>query len=79
MPKSLHVTFDGKVFRPEEPVDLEPNTRYIVTIEREETSGEQNVWDVLNNLIGAVEGPEDLSQEHDHYLYGLPKRGGAQR
>jgi hypothetical protein len=80
MSKTLHVTFDGKVLRPEEPVDLEPNAHYIVTIEREEVSSEQNqnLWDVLNNLTGAVEGPEDWSQEHDHYLYGLPKHGGTQ-
>jgi len=31
--------------------------------------------DPLAALIGAVdEGPRDLSREHDHYLYGLPKR-----
>lgn len=74
MSKTLHVLFDGKVLRPKEPVDLKPNTHYIVTIEREEPSGEQTLWDVLSNLIGTVEGPEDWSQEHDHYLYGIPKR-----
>ena len=75
--KALHVIFDGKVLRPEEPVDLEPNTPYVVTIEREDTSGEQTLCDVLGNLAGTVEGPQDWSQEHDHYLYGIPKRGKA--
>ena len=32
-----------------------------------------NAWDVLESLIGKVEGPEDWSEQHDHYLYGTPK------
>ncbi|MEA1945066.1 MAG: hypothetical protein U9N07_07035 [Euryarchaeota archaeon] len=35
---------------------------------------EQNAWDVLSKYSGTVEGPEDWSEEHDHYLYGVPKR-----
>ncbi len=27
MTKTLEATFDGSVFRPEEPVELQPNTR----------------------------------------------------
>ncbi len=77
MSKTLHVIFDGKVLRPEESVNLEPNTRYVVTIECEEASSKQSLWDLLSNLTGAVEGPEDWSQEHDHYLYGIPKHGKA--
>ena len=72
--KSLHVVFDGVMLRPEEPLDLEPNAHYLVTIERKEAIGKQNVWDVLSKYAGTVEGPEDWSEEHDHYLYGVPKR-----
>jgi hypothetical protein len=75
MIKTLNVIFDGKVFMPEEPVDLEPNTHYVVTIEYKKTSHEKDLWDVLDNLTGTVEGPEDWSKEHDHYLYGTPKTG----
>lgn len=28
----------------------------------------------LENLIGAVEAPADWAAEHDHYLYGSPRR-----
>ena len=75
MTKTLSVIFDGKVFTPEEPVNLEPDTHYVVTIEHKKKSGEQNLWDVLDNLTGTVEGPEDWSKEHNHYLYGTPKIG----
>jgi len=73
--KTLHAVFDGEVLRPEAAVDLEPNARYLVTIERKEESGEQSLWDVLSRFSGTVEGPEDWSEEHDHYVYGTPRRG----
>ncbi len=71
--KTLHAIFDGNVLRPEEPVDLETNVRYLVTIKRKEAS-KQSLWDVLNKFSGKVEGPEDWSKEHDHYIYGTSKR-----
>ena len=73
MTKTLHVVFDGKVLHPEEILDLDPNTRYIVTIESEEKE-EFDLWDTLAKLAGTIEGPKDWSEEHDHYLYGTPKR-----
>lgn len=33
-----------------------------------------NAWDVLEVLTGTIEAPADWSQEHDHYLYDLPKQ-----
>ena len=70
----LHVHFDGKVLRPEESVDLKQNVRYLVTIEDEEPITGQSLWDVLSEFSGKVDGPEDWSEEHDHYLYGIPKQ-----
>ena len=35
----------------------------------------RSVWDVLMEFAGKAEGlPKDLSANHDHYLYGTPKR-----
>lgn len=34
----------------------------------------ENVWDILESLAGTIEAPPDWSAEHDHYLYGTPKR-----
>jgi hypothetical protein len=77
--KTLHAVFDGKVLKPEGSVDLERDVRYLVAIEREEAMGKQSLWDVLSEFSGMVEGPEDWSEEHDHYLYGVPKREKGRR
>ena len=76
MTKTLTAIFDGEVLRPEEPIDLMPNVRYLVTVEQEVAAIEgENAWDALARLTGTVEGPTDWAAEHDHYLYGTPKRG----
>jgi len=72
--KTLHAIFDGSVLRPEEAVNLEPNVRYLVTIECKEKTDKHSLWNVLSKFAGKVEGPKDWSQEHDHYIYGVPKR-----
>jgi len=33
-----------------------------------------NAWDVLEPLIGTIDGPPDWSSQHDHYLYSTPKK-----
>ena len=38
---------------------------------------EGNLWDLLEHFAGTVEMPADWSSEHDHYLYGTPKRSSA--
>jgi len=72
--KTFHAVFDGKVLHPEEELDLKPDTRYIITIERDERVEGDSLWDILSELAGTVEGPQDWSEEHDHYLYGTPER-----
>ncbi len=39
-----------------------------------EIADRKTAWGVLSKYAGTVEGPEDWSEEHDHYLYGVPKR-----
>jgi hypothetical protein len=31
------------------------------------------VWDVLEDLAGTIDAPDDWASQHDHYLYGTPK------
>ena len=74
MGKTMTAVFDGCVLRPESPVDLEPDTRYLVTIEEiVPADTELDAWSVLEELVGTLEAPSDWASEHDHYLYGTPK------
>jgi hypothetical protein len=78
MTKTLTATFDGRALLPDTVLNLEPNTRYLVTIQTIETPPESgDLWDLLENLAGTVEAPPDWSDEHDHYLYGTPKRNSV--
>ncbi|MDQ6693827.1 MAG: antitoxin family protein [Chloroflexota bacterium] len=77
MVTTITAVYDEGVFRPDTPLDLEPNGRYRLTIEpvEGETSlGVADAWDVLASLAGTVQAPSDWSSEHNHYLYGTPKR-----
>lgn len=73
--------FDGKVFVPDEPVDLPRNQAVILHVEvapAQAGNGRAgDAWDVLSANEGSVEAPADWSAEHDHYLYGTPKRGAG--
>lgn len=31
-------------------------------------------WDTLEEMAGTIEASKDWSSEHEHYLYGTPKR-----
>ena len=74
MTKKVTVVFDGSVLRPDAPLDLTPNTRYVIVIQELISAAvEGDAWDVLEAMVGTVEASEDWSSEHDHYLYGTPK------
>lgn len=81
MTKTVVVVFDGHVLRPEASLDLKPNAKYQITIEpleSESSNAPSNAWETLARLAGSIEAPADWSSEHDHYLYGTPKRHDAQ-
>jgi hypothetical protein len=80
MSETMKVIFDGQVFRPQTPPDLEPNTLCEITIISQTPPPLQkgeDAWDVLDRMTGTIEGPGDWSVEHDHYLCGTPKRHGG--
>lgn len=75
MNKTVTAIFDGQVLRPDTPLELEPNLRYAIMIESALPSETlRDAWDVLEALAGTVEAPQDWASDHDHYLYGTPKR-----
>ena len=71
--------FDGKVFVPDEPVDLPRGQTLVwhVEVPAEATATKskgQGLMVALTPYIGSVTMPPDWALEHDHYLYGTPKR-----
>ena len=69
MSKTLEAIFDGEVLRPDEPIDLEPNTRVRVTIEpagerRDKSKSFLRTARTLN-----LQGPPDWAARLDDYLY----------
>ena len=71
MSTTIHAVYDGATFRPEEPVDLEPNTGVRVTIEPEKKPPVPSNRAFRKILIRATDlGVSDLATQHDHYLYG---------
>lgn len=87
MGQALRVVFENGVFRPLEPVDLDEHQELTITVlETAEPStangeDEQPLWEMVEDLMRDVPDeafetlPSDGATEHDHYLYGTPKRG----
>lgn len=85
MTRTLRAHFDGKVFVPEEPVDLPINQPLELQVEELGDSNGPSKEHVqpLAALAEWVKGlppvergdlPRDGAAQHDHYLYGLPKQ-----
>jgi predicted DNA-binding antitoxin AbrB/MazE fold protein len=81
----IHAVFDGEVLRPEGTVNLEPNTRYVVTVEREdqdmerpEERSDQEIYP-LTALLGLATDMDvtDLAENHDKYTHNRPEGNGA--
>jgi len=75
---AINAHYDGKVIVPDEPVDLPPNQALIVRIEAkkvdESPTRESALAWLVANASDNADVPSDLSHQHDHYLYGVPKR-----
>jgi predicted DNA-binding antitoxin AbrB/MazE fold protein len=72
MSKTLHAIYDGKVLRPLEETDLQPNRRYRVTVEEDNSAGKQaeDVYPLSALLdLAADLGVEDLAASHDRYAH----------
>ena len=71
--QSIAAHFDGNVIVPDEPVLLPVGQTLRVHLELAETSSPRYA-DLLNFAADLPDAPPDLSEQHDHYLYGSPKR-----
>lgn len=70
MPRTIDAVYDGKVFRPSEPIRLEPNTRVKIILESEEENNEQPKSFLQTARTLNLEGPPDWARNIDDYLYG---------
>lgn len=69
MTKTLEAVFDGEVLRPDEPLELQPNTRVRITIE-DTLSQETKRLSFLRTARSLnLQGPPDWSARIDEYLY----------
>lgn len=70
MSQTLDATFDGTVFRPDQPIELKPNTRVRITIEPASPSEERSESFLRVARSLNLDGPPDWSSRLDDYLYG---------
>jgi hypothetical protein len=73
MSQRVHAFYDGKVLRPESDVDLKPNTRYLLVVEKEETNGEISEdtpypLSIIRSFATDMR-VADLSTRHDYYAH----------
>jgi hypothetical protein len=71
--------FDGTNICPDEPVSLPENVPLCITVvpasaPAASADSALDLFDRLEATSGLIEGPTDWSSEHDHYLYGAPKK-----
>lgn len=75
MTKTIQALYEQGVLHPLEPIEgLTDRAVVTVTVEIEE-EGLSEEQDPILEVIGICRGgPEDGAEQHDHYIYGSPKR-----
>ena len=79
MPRpTVKARFDGRVFIPETPVELPAGSVVEVVLPPEPVALSPPPLAALAEIAQLFPDnpnlPEDLAAQHDHYLYGTPKR-----
>lgn len=77
---SIRAHFDGKVFVPDEPVLLPPDSAVRLLV-APDVDGRRPLLELARALEGLPDDPDWLSDgaaEIDHYLYGTPKRNDGE-
>lgn len=75
MVRTIRAFYDGEVLRPEEPLDLEPNERYLLTVEGLGVDAVPSDRPLLRlaQLARPLDLPPDFAKNLHHYLHGHPK------
>lgn len=77
--KTIHAVYENGVFRPTVPVELPDNCEVELTVSTEADRGNdktplQRLADIASQFPENPDLPTDMAVQHDHYLYGTPKR-----
>jgi hypothetical protein len=70
MRQMIPATFDGEVFRPKEPVHLDPNTDVLLAVHSDGVRKPGTKSFIETALSLKARGPSDLSLRVDEILYG---------
>ena len=78
----IHAVYENGVFRPMEPVELPDTCQVKLIVSEEPLAKSQSVTTAPLAKLAAIASqhaenpnlPTDLARQHDHYLYGSPKR-----
>ncbi len=73
MTQTITAHFDGKVIVPDEDVQLPVGQPLRVRLELADVPAPPFA-DLLRFAADLPDAPSDLAAQHDHYLYGSPKR-----
>lgn len=75
---AVEAVYENGVLRLKQPLPLADKAEVRVTIETAEPATAEDDptgWKALKSLIGVIEdAPADMAENHDHYLYGFPRR-----
>jgi hypothetical protein len=78
MAMTLQATFDGRVFVPDRPVELSVGQKVNVVVTDAPFNGQSasntTLGQFLDQFADDPASPTDAASQHDHYLYGTPKR-----
>ena len=75
---TVKARFDGRVFVPEQPVDLPVGQAVEIPIPPPTTTPSPqplaDLMKALDHLPENADWPADGATQHDHYLYGTPRK-----
>jgi predicted DNA-binding antitoxin AbrB/MazE fold protein len=74
----IHAIYANGVFRPIDPIDLPENSQVQLSVGLPKPGDAKSPLSRLADVVAEFpENPElpiDMAAQHDHYLYGTPKR-----
>jgi hypothetical protein len=73
MERTITAHFDGNAIVPDMPLELPVGQRLHIRLSISDTDKPQFA-DLLQFATDIPDAPPDMAAEHDHYLYGSPKR-----